>query len=144
MLIKWLFGGFLFLQLHYYSPKTQDVILEINNIKEVKGYIWVGVYNNAQYFLNQEKAILVKGEAVKKAGVLYVELKGLPIGAIAVAVFHDLNGNGELDQTLVGIPKEPYAFSQKLKSKWRPPQFEDVKIEVKQAGQVIKMNLEEW
>ena len=32
-------------------------------------------------------------------------------GNYAIAVFHDLNGNGKLDRNLIGLPSEPYGFS---------------------------------
>ena len=35
----------------------------------------------------------------------------VPPGAYAVAAFHDENGNGKLDRNLLGLPTEPYAFS---------------------------------
>ncbi|NJL75770.1 MAG: DUF2141 domain-containing protein [Saprospiraceae bacterium] len=142
--MKWLFGSLMLFHLYYSAPKTGHITLEINNIKEAKGYLWVGVYNNPQDFMNKEKAIMVKGEVVKKTGVHYIRLENMPLGTIAIALFHDLNGNGELDQTMIGIPKEPYAFSQKIKTKWRIPQYEDVKIEFKEAGQIVPMNLEQW
>ena len=59
-------------------------------------------------------------------------------------MFHDVNGNGTLDQGIFGIPKEPYAFSQPLKSKWRAPLFDDVKFDVKTSNTTIKLELEEW
>ena len=144
MLVQWLFGSLMLFHLCYAPTKTGYITLEVNNVKEAKGYLWIGVYNNAQDFMNKEKAIMVKGEIVKKTGVHYFRLENLPLGTIAVALFHDVNGNGELDQTIIGIPKEPYAFSQKLKTKWRVPQYEDVKIEFKKAGQIVQMNLEQW
>ena len=35
----------------------------------------------------------------------------VPPGAYAVAVFQDENGNGRLDRNPLGLPTEPYAFS---------------------------------
>ena len=38
-------------------------------------------------------------------------VKDLPPGRYAIAVFQDLNGNGKLDASFFGVPKEPYGFS---------------------------------
>ena len=40
-----------------------------------------------------------------------VKISGVMPGKYAIAVVHDLNGNGKLDKTVIGMPKEPLAFS---------------------------------
>lgn len=47
---------------------------------------------------------------------------GLPRGAYAVAVVHDENGNHRLD-TLAGIPREGYGFSNNAPVRFGPPKF---------------------
>jgi outer membrane protein len=46
----------------------------------------------------------------------------LPPGDYAVMVFHDENGNGELDKNFIGIPREPLGFSNRYWAKG-PPTF---------------------
>lgn len=40
-----------------------------------------------------------------------ITLSGLPDGMYAVAAYQDSNGNGQLDRSFLGIPQEPYGFS---------------------------------
>ena len=42
---------------------------------------------------------------------LIVHFKDLPPGEYAAVAFQDVNGNGILDKNFLGIPKEPYGFS---------------------------------
>jgi len=126
------------------TPNQQPLLLEVENVAEAKGHIWFGVYDSKESFLNEEKAVAIFGEKVTKAGNIQIIFDKIPFGTYAIAVFHDVNNNGTLDQTLVGIPKEPYAFSDKLKSKWRAPIFDDVKFSFSQANQKLKMRLEKW
>lgn len=44
----------------------------------------------------------------------------LPAGNYAVMVFHDENGNGELDRNFLGIPREPLGFSRRYWAKGEP------------------------
>jgi len=43
-------------------------------------------------------------------------------GVYAAAAFQDLNGNGRLDRTPIGLPLEPYAFSNGV-GRSAPPRF---------------------
>ena len=54
---------------------------------------------------------------------------------------HDENGNGELDANFVGIPREPWAFSNNARGNFGPPTWEDTKFELNgQATQTIELN----
>jgi uncharacterized protein (DUF2141 family) len=49
-------------------------------------------------------------------------ISGLPRGGYAVSVIHDENGNNKLD-TLAGIPREGYGFSNDAPVRFGPPKF---------------------
>lgn len=145
MLLKTLLSSLLLLSIFSLKKDTtQTLILEVENIKVAKGHVWFGIYDSEQSFLNEEKAVAIFGEAVTKEGKIQVKFDKIPFGTYAVAVFHDVNDNGTLDQTFVGIPKEPFAFSQSLKSKWRAPEYEEMKFNFRQANQKLKFRLEKW
>lgn len=66
---------------------------------------------------------------VESADFVYV-LKDIPLGTYAIAISQDVNGNGKQDTNWIGIPKEPYGFSNNAKGKMGPPDFEDAKFEL--------------
>lgn len=121
-----------------------NLLIEFTNIQHSKGQIWLAIYDRPEHFLNKEYAVILEKYNVVQKGSQTYEVKNLPHGTYAIAAFHDLNGNNELDQTMIGIPKEPYAFSQTLKSKWRAPKFEEVQFQLKTTQQKIRLVLEEW
>ena len=43
---------------------------------------------------------------------------------------HDLNGNGELDANFLGMPREPWAFSNNAVGRRGPAKWEDAKFEI--------------
>jgi uncharacterized protein (DUF2141 family) len=65
----------------------------------------------------------------------------VPPGTYAVAVFQDLNGNGRLDRTPLGLPLEPYGFSNNAGRLQRPSfaaasirvDYQDLRISVRLA-----------
>ena len=54
----------------------------------------------------------------------------LPDGTYAVGVFHDVDGNDALSKNFLGIPKEPFGFSNNVRGRFGPPSFKDASISV--------------
>jgi len=51
---------------------------------------------------------------------------GLPNnGSYTIAMFHDVNGNGELDKGVFGQPTEPYGFSNNARETFSEPSLKD-------------------
>lgn len=127
------------------GPGLEDgpLVIEVGNVKEAKGTIWVGIYDSEDNYLVKEKAI-VQGFKVERVGDARFSIPGLPFGTYAVALFHDINDNGELDRNFLGIPTEPFAFSRPPRSKWRLPSFNEVAFQFQASSQRLRMSLREW
>lgn len=97
-----------------------DLILEIEGIRNAKGYIICVIYTDARGFdSNDPKRVFAAIQIKAKNGRTSIGLHDLPKGPYAFLVFHDANGNGDLDSTS-GIPREGYAFSNNLGRKGTP------------------------
>ncbi len=57
-------------------------------------------------------------------------VEGLAPGEYAAMLFHDKNDNGKLDKRPLGIPKEPYGFSNNARATFGPPSFDQAKFVV--------------
>lgn len=68
-------------------------------------------------------------------GSLPSTLGDLPAGDYAILVFHDENGNGELDKNFIGIPREPLGFSNRYWAKGEPT-FSGAAFTVTEDGDV--------
>ena len=67
-------------------------------------------------------------------------LKDLPDGPLALSVFQDANANGRLDMNAIGIPTEPYGFSNNAAGNFGPPKFEQAVV-TPVAGTPVKVRL---
>jgi uncharacterized protein (DUF2141 family) len=105
-----------------------SIEVKVTEIREAKGEIRVGLFNNEGTFL--KKAIEGKVVKASKEDVTVV-FENLPAGDYAVSVLHDENGNGEMDSNVVGIPKEGFAFGNNAMGTFGPPSFEKAKVVVK-------------
>jgi uncharacterized protein (DUF2141 family) len=75
------------------------------------------------------------------AAQVRVELKDLPEGRYAIKAFHDLNGNGEMDLNWIGIPKEPYGFSNNAMGTMGPPKFDQAAFPVKKGPNTTRFKM---
>ncbi|MEM8585391.1 MAG: DUF2141 domain-containing protein [Bacteroidota bacterium] len=118
--------------------------LEVENIQSESGTIWVGLYQSSGDFLDRDRAIL-KAVKVNRAGSIIVDIPDLTDGKeYAIALFHDLNDNGELDTNWIGLPREPWAFSGEPRTRLRLPRFEEVKFRFRSDQNEQKVKLRRW
>lgn len=137
-----LFGTFLVF-FTAFSGNSGTLLIELENVKTTRGTVWVGIYDSRETFMIKEKA-LVQGFEVEQTGILTLEFPALAYGNYAFAIFQDLNENGKLDQNLLGIPTEPYAFSREPVSRFRAPRYEEVNFDFGQDRQKIRTTLKKW
>jgi uncharacterized protein (DUF2141 family) len=64
----------------------------------------------------------------------------VPPGTYAIAVFQDINGNRRLDRTPLGLPLEPYGFSNGA-GRLRRPTFAGASIQVTEQDLRIGVTL---
>src|SRR5688572_9305143 len=115
-----------------------SIEVTVTNIKDAKGNIRVGLFNNEDDFL--EKAI--EGKVVKSTGTdVTVVFENLKPGDYAVSIIHDENENGDIDKNFLGIPKEGFGFGNNAMGSFGPPDFKDAKVSVggEKVKQVISM-----
>ncbi len=129
--------------LSFTSLRSGKLTISIENINTPKGIIWVGIYNSPDNFLIKERSILKKVK-INRTGSAKITVPSLPYGEYAIALFHDINENGKMDNNVFGVPTEPYAFSGPLKSKWRIPLYKEVKFNFWQRNDQLKLKLEDW
>lgn len=109
----------------------------IKNIKEQKGTIRVALFSNEKDFLEN----FLLGKIVKVSGnEAKVVFENLKPGDYAVSVFHDENENEKLDSGFMGIPNEPYGFSNDAMGTFGPPSFEKAKVKL-DSDKVSVINL---
>jgi uncharacterized protein (DUF2141 family) len=99
------------------SADTATVTVELTGLQP-RGQVLMQVFNS------EESYRAGNGIAVRQIPVTgptaSVVFSDVPTGQYAVRLFHDLNGNGELDTNPFGIPTEPFAFSNNARGSFGP------------------------
>jgi uncharacterized protein (DUF2141 family) len=82
--------------------------VEVRNLQPGKGKLMVAGYGDAGSF---RKTAQVQMMLEVDAATMQFQVCGLRGNAVALTLFQDLNGNGELDTNPFGIPIEPWGAS---------------------------------
>jgi len=98
----------------------------IPNVEHNKGYIDIKIYDSKDSFLKEDEAVEAVRKKVNK-GKVVVPLTKIHEGQIAIVIYHDEDGDGELKTGLFWRPKEGFAFSNKYNPKG-PPKFKKAAI----------------
>ncbi len=115
-----------------------DLTINIDDVKSEAGSILVAVYNTSDAFL---KTPVKQGAAKAKLAGTKIVITDLPPGDYAFSLYQDLNDNGKIDTNLMGIPNEPYAFSNNAMGSMGPPSFDNAKFAVKSAAVAATVTL---
>jgi len=93
-----------------FAQNSSYLYVRVVGIEEIKGRIYVALFNQAKGFPNADNAI--RNTIIEvKSNIETVRFDKLESGEYAVAVFQDLNNNEKLDFNWIGMPSEPAAFS---------------------------------
>ena len=124
------------------SNEPQSVTVTVSSLVSATSTVKLYFYNTREGFLKSGKWAFSK--SVKPTGkngfTLPVEL---PKGEWAVAITQDLNNNGKVDKNFLGIPTEPYAFSNNVRPTVSAPRFDECKFMVDGPGKVVSIVLKD-
>jgi uncharacterized protein (DUF2141 family) len=115
-----------------------DLTVEVSGLTQAKGDVQVALFDQQGQWLR--KAVASKKVAAAE-GKVQIVFENLPDGEYGLSVFHDLNGNGKLDMNMIGIPTEPYGFSNDAAGSFGPPSFADAKVKLEQDKKTISIRL---
>ena len=117
-----------------------DTEIVVTGIKENSGTIVISIHDSAESFRKHIPYRSVEQAVTGDKAVYHIQLKA---GDYAFCVYHDVNGDGKLNVNAIGIPKEPFGFSN-YDGKGPPGNFKKHKIFINGTTTVniplIKMN----
>lgn len=111
------------------TPVPHALVIVVDGMKNENGLVQIALYNSKDDFEDQSNAY-------KTASVSFLgnsatwEIEVLPAGEYGIAVYHDENNNSKLDQNILGIPKEGFAFSNNAMGSFGPPSWSDISFNI--------------
>jgi uncharacterized protein (DUF2141 family) len=102
------------------APTPYRLNITVQGIRSSRGYVVANLYGNDRARWLADNGELSISHDPAAAGEVTMCLYLRAPGRYAVAVFHDANGNGDLDMGPLG-PKEAYGFSNNVRPMLAPP-----------------------
>lgn len=97
------------------------------------GRFAVAVFREGGGFPDPDRA--AASRTVRPEGVVTrLVFADLPPGRYAVAAFHDADENGRLTLWPIGLPREPYGFSNDARRRFGPPGFDSAAFTLGPGG----------
>ncbi len=120
------------------SENAPTVAVSVTGVKAHSGYIMAALYDEAGWGAAPVDATRVAADGA----VVALTLRAPAPGRYAIRLFHDVDGDGALDANLVGIPTEPFGFSNDAPASFGPPSFAAAAFEIGPGGasQTIALN----
>ncbi|WP_373487775.1 DUF2141 domain-containing protein [Blastomonas sp.] len=115
------------------SGKT-GITIQINALNSNAGTVYCDLYNEAKGFPNKPERALSSTKAQPQNNKAVCVFSNVKPGRYAVAVWQDINSNGKLDTSWIGIPNEPVGSSNNAKGKLGPPKFKDATFDYAFSG----------
>ncbi len=112
-----------------------NLSIEVLGVPNSEGQIKVALYDNSDGFLKSDR-VFKSDSVLAKKGKTEVQLEDIPDGEYAIALYHDANGNDELDTNWLGIPKEAVGFSNAKMKTFGPPKFVECAFKMEPNTQI--------
>ena len=125
--------------LYCIQAPAANVEITISDLTQQSGELYLALYNSASAMKHQEhfqSQIISVYKLSQK-----VVFADLPAGQYGVMVFQDLDNNHDLNSNVIGIPTEPYGFSNNPHL-MGPPDFTDIAFNVESADVSLTISME--
>ncbi len=121
------------------APKF-TLTVEVQHIETLNGNLEIGVFKPCTGFPGKCRPVVKQSVwAAKKTMKTQFEIEP---GEYAIAIYHDLNGDGNLNTNFFGLPKEPYGFSNNYRPRLSAPKFSDCRILVGHENKQVQIRLD--
>ncbi len=123
------------------------IILNVTNIEEFEGGMNIALYDSKNSFETDISSRLTENEYAFEypdvtTSSLSVTFEDVVAGDYAFSIYHDEDGDREMDLVAGLFPKEPYGFSNNYRPTFSAPDFEDCDFRVNYYDSlVVEINL---
>ena len=130
-----------------------ELRITIDGIRSTHGVVLIGLYDSPASFgkaveASAEEGFLVDPDrfaavALRANAALKSAVVGRPsiFGRYAAIAFHDEDGDGKLGESFLGVPTEPYGFSNDVQGFLGPPTFDAAAMALGDGDEAVRIAL---
>src|SRR6185369_14768322 len=118
-----------------------DLTIRVENVLPSGGILRLGLYDAARYPDDNSKPV-ASADVTAVPGETVITLHGIAPGTYAIQTFQDVNSNDKMDTSWIGLPLEPFGFSQDAKPFLSKPSFDEVKFNLAAGESSLVLHLQ--
>ncbi len=113
-----------------------DLQVRLTGFADRRGQVLVSVFVDAVGFPDDPRQAVRSVNLPIAGDAVVVGFEGVPAGAIAVAAFHDVDADFQLDTNALGVPTERWGVSRGGRGTFGPPSFADSRLELASGAEL--------
>jgi uncharacterized protein (DUF2141 family) len=114
------------------ARETTSLTIELSGFQKIQGQVFISIYDAESAYNGAGGPVSAHVVPVdEESETLLVQLPGT--GTYGFRMFHDVDGDGEMDTNLFGMPTEPFAFSNNARGSMGPAKWDKVAFTVEGA-----------
>lgn len=126
-------------------PPTADadpgstLSVTVERVAEPRGQIMIAIFKGEEAYKTNQP---IQATAASVEGDSVTAEFSLEPGEYGIKLYHDVNGDGEMNTNPFGMPTEPFGFSNNAPVRFGPPGWNAAKFEIgaEGASQIISIN----
>ena len=122
-----------------FAADVGSLTVKVENVSPRGGLVSLGLFMEANYSDDDHPTQSHDVEAVSPETV--VKISGLKPGLYAIKMMQDINRNGKMDMSWIGLPQEPYGFSNDASVGLSEPSFARTHFRVAAGDNTITIHL---
>ncbi|MEO0462191.1 MAG: DUF2141 domain-containing protein [Pseudomonadota bacterium] len=111
------------------SDKAVSLVIEVGGIKKPTGQLLIAIFDSAESYGGEGDPVASVAVPVD-ADMESLEVELPKSGTYGFRMFHDIDGDGAMDTNPLGMPTEPFAFSNNARASMGPAPFSAVQFDV--------------
>ena len=127
-----------------FAQNTNLLRVKLDGFRSNKGKARCALFNDSDpsaFPKKTEKALRPDHPGTIGNAYSEIDFTGIPTGKYALVCYHDENDNGKFDESILGMPKEGYCFSNNVKPTISAPKFNDCAFDYKGGDQSISITM---
>jgi uncharacterized protein (DUF2141 family) len=114
-----------------YSDQSQNIEVNVTDIRNDKGYIIISVFKDEASFEKEKPFLSKKFDKKDMKNKSILAKFNLEEGTYGFALLDDENNNAKMEYNFFGIPQEGFGFSNYYHTGFTRPKLASFKLEVK-------------
>lgn len=121
-------------------PEQGDLTVLVSGFNNDDGLMKITLNNSREDYESHDRDYRREQRPVKN-NAANLTFNNVPYGVYAIKIYHDENGDNELNTNFLGMPTEEYGFSNNARGSFGPASWDDAKFYFNSAKDTLQIDI---